>query len=65
MLKDHLQSRNIGADNPVEQWGAEQFSGALENTSAAYAHNLSLPIYPALSVDEQEYIISSINEFFS
>jgi perosamine synthetase len=64
-LREHLRNNNIYAEKPVESWGAEIYSeNNLVNATKAYLQNLSLPIYPALSMDEQSIIINSIKDFF-
>lgn len=64
-LRDYLREKGVHAERPVETWGANQFSSkALENTKSAYLQNLSLPLYPALSTEEQSLVIKSIKDFF-
>lgn len=39
--------------------------GDMPNAERYYKHCLSLPMYPTLSTDEQEYVINKINEFYA
>ena len=55
---DKLAKRGIFAARPVENWG-----GVNESTPVAreaYAHLVSLPIYPGLTTQEQNLVISAL-----
>ena len=73
MLRQHLQSRNIGCEvyYPVPLHLQQAFrhlgyrSGALPVTERAAAEILHLPVYPELAVDEQHRVVHAIESFYA
>ncbi|MBT3981960.1 MAG: UDP-4-amino-4,6-dideoxy-N-acetyl-beta-L-altrosamine transaminase [Bacteriovoracaceae bacterium] len=71
-LYTHLRANNVGVQVhyvPVHQmpYYIEYFGKKLEfpNTDSFYQRCLSLPIYPTLKREEQDYVIQKIKEFFN
>jgi len=71
-LYDHLRKNNIFAQIhyvPVhlmpyyEQFGWK--NGDMPNAEGYYQHCLSLPMFPALTDDEQNYVINTIEEYYA
>ena len=71
-LQDWLKSRNIGSEvyYPVPLHLQKCFEslgytkGACPVGEAAACRTLALPVYPELSVEQQDYVIDSISDFF-
>ena len=60
---DSMASYGIIVARPVEDWG-----GAIDSTPAAreaYAHLVSLPLYPSLTIREQDRVISVFKSVLS
>lgn len=57
----YLESKNIGAAIPVENWLSKEQLQQVPNAARAYQRNLSLPLYPTLNEQTQDYIIKSVN----
>lgn len=72
-LMDHLTEKGIGTGihyrNPVHLQKALQYlgygRGDMPNAEKACSEILSLPMYPELRSDDQEYIADVIREFFA
>ena len=70
-LYDHLRTKNIFAQVhyiPVHMLPYYQAlgykKGDLPLAENYYDHCLSLPMYPSLSLEEQEFVIESVNNFY-
>jgi dTDP-4-amino-4,6-dideoxygalactose transaminase len=71
-LKAHLQAAGIGVEIyypvPLHQQQCFEFlgykSGDLPVTEQAALECLSLPIYPELTADQQQYVVEKIAEFY-
>lgn len=72
-LWDHLKKNNIGAEvyYPVSLHRQECFAslgykeGDFPESERASRETLALPIYPELTVQMQEYVVSNIRDFFA
>lgn len=72
-LREHLRTRGVGSDiyyplplhlqNCFRYLGFEK--GAFPAAERAAAETLALPIYPELTDEQQDYVVSSIADFFS
>jgi len=72
-LMEHLQANNIGCAvyYPVPQHLQECMAylgykeGDMPETEMAAKETLALPIFPEITEEEQDYVIGSVNDFFS
>ena len=63
---EKLKEKNIGVDNPVFKPLHQYLNlspSNFKNTELAQDTVLSIPLYPALTEEEIDYVISKIREF--
>jgi perosamine synthetase len=63
-LAKHLAERGVDAKRPVYRPIHLDFGGVCPRADAAHDQVLSLPCYPALTDEESEYVIESVQSFF-
>jgi dTDP-4-amino-4,6-dideoxygalactose transaminase len=72
-LREYLASRKIGSEiyypwplHLQECFRSLGYSkGSLPETERASAEVLSLPIFPGLRADEQQFVVRAINDFYA
>lgn len=59
-----LNDRGIGAARPVYRPGHHTLGGTCPRSEEAHQNNVSIPIYPALTTAEVEFVVESVVRFF-
>ncbi len=60
-----LEDHGIAARRPVELWTGEETRNCFPRSFTAFQCNLSLPIYPCLTENQQNHIIKTVQKIIS
>ncbi len=64
-LMQHLQNEGVAARRPIHKPAHHHLGGEYPATERAHLECLSLPLYPALTDEEVEFVIESVLKFFA